>query len=77
MSSMASPGKVTNSELMEILFGYLVFSGFDRVSALIGSFIFPDDKEDESKKKQRGAQIIQLVFIIIAIVFLFWHKFRV
>ena len=71
---MASPGKVTNSELMEILFGYLIFSGFDRVSSLIGSFIFPGDKD---KEKQRGPQIIQLVFIVIAVLFLFWHKFRV
>ena len=73
-SRMASPGKVTNTELMEILFGYLIFSGFDRVAALLGSFIFPGDKD---KEKQRGPQIIQLVFIVLAVVVLFWHKFRV
>lgn len=74
---MASPGKVTSNEIMEILFGYLVFSGFDKLASLMGTVFTDGDITDENKKREKAMQVFQLIGIILAVGFLFWHKFRV
>jgi hypothetical protein len=72
---MGSPGKVTKDELMEILFGYLMFSGLDKIMYMIAGLIWPPKNEDE--KVERGRQMFQFIGIILAIVILFWYKFKV
>ncbi len=74
---MSSPGKVTGNEVMEILFGYLVFAGFDKVSSLLATAFSTSDITDEDKKREKAMQVFQLIGIILAVGFLFWHKFRV
>jgi hypothetical protein len=72
---MSSPGKVTKNELMEILFGYLMFSGLDKIMSVMAGFIWPPKNEDE--KAERGKQRLQLVGILLAVAILFWYKFKV
>jgi hypothetical protein len=71
---MGSPGKVTQSELMEILFGYLMFSGLDKIMTALSGFIWPPKNKDE--EIERGKNVLQLIGIILAIVILFWYKFK-
>jgi hypothetical protein len=72
---MGSPGKVTKDELMEILFGYLMFSGLDKIMSVLSGFIWPPKNEDE--KAERGKTSLQLVGILLAVAILFWYKFKV
>jgi hypothetical protein len=72
---MGSPGKVTKDELMEILFGYLMFSGLDKIMSILAGFIWPPKNEDE--KVERGRQMFQFIGIVLAIAILFWYKFKV
>ena len=68
---VGSPGRITFDEIAEVLFGYLVFAGLDKIFALIGSFWAPGDE----KKKEQVKVILQLAGIILALIILFRHKF--
>lgn len=74
---MGSPGKVTSNEIMEILFGYLMFAGFDKLFSILGTVFSTDDVKDDDTKRSKSMQVFQLLGIIVAIGVLFWHKFRV
>lgn len=72
-----SPGKVTSNEIMEILFGYLVFAGFDKLSSLLVTAFSPKEVTDDGEKKEKAMHVFQFLGIIIAVGVLFWYKFRV
>ena len=66
---MGSPGRITYGEVMEVLFGYLVFAGLDKLFSLIASMWSKDETDKRTKT------FFQLAGIIVALVILFRHKF--
>lgn len=66
-----SPGRITFSEVMEVLFGYLVFSGLDRIFSFIANLV----SKDENAKSQQVKLLLQILGIVIALLILFRHKF--
>lgn len=72
---MGSPGKVTKEELMEILFGYLMFSGLDKIMSVISGFVWPPNSEAEKIETRKN--LMQLIAIVLAVLILFWYKFKV
>lgn len=66
-----SPGRITFSEVMEVLFGYLVFSGLDRIFSFIANIV----SNDENAKSQQVKILLQILGIVIALLILFRHKF--
>lgn len=71
---MGSPGKVTKEEFMEILFGYLMFTGLDRLMSSMSGAIFGVKSDDE--KAEKAKHFMQLLAIVIAVGILFWYKFK-
>lgn len=56
---------------MEVLFGYLVFSGLDRFFSLLAGIW----SKDETEKGKQLKTLMQLAGIAVALVILFRHKF--
>ena len=71
---MGSPGKVTRDEVMEILFGYLMFTGLDRLMSSLSGAIFGVKNDDE--KAEKGKHFMQFLAIVLAVGILFWYKFK-
>lgn len=69
--STGSPGRITFKEILEVFFGYLVFTGFDKISRLVYITWFSKEDEKDSKTKL----LLQLAAIILALIVLFRHKF--
>lgn len=68
--STGSPGRITFKEILEVFFGYLVFTGFDKISRLVYITWFSNDEKDSKTKL-----LLQLAAIILALIVLFRHKF--
>lgn len=66
-----SPGRITFKEVMEVLFGYLVFAAIDKIFTVI-SVAWSGDQTEKSKQTKN---MLQLVGILVALVILFRHKF--
>lgn len=66
-----SPGRITFKEIMEVLFGYLVFAGIDKIVNVV-STAWSGDKTEKSKQTKN---VLQLLGIMVALFILFRHKF--